>query len=844
MRPRFPVLICAAGLCAAAGAADIRFTSLPTAVRAGDGVKIEFAVSEPAAVEVAIVDAAGSIVRHLAAGLLGPSAPAPLAAGTLQQSLTWDRRDDSGQPVAGAVKARVGLGVSARIEKHLGFDPFTFRGIAALAVSSKGELYVLETQTSYGASSLRVFSREGAYLRTILPYSAKLSPAQTDPIGQLTLPDGTRVPIVYNAHGQNLSPYTSGMKNQTMAFDAQDNLVLFSAVGTMAEHGPPRFILFLDEQGGATAKHGFIGPPLLPARNFMGGVGESYAPYFDHLAVSPDGQFIYVAGSRLDKPRHAVYRLRPTDRELPTSWLGQAQTNGTDEAHFNNPHGIAVDRAGRLYIADRGNDRIVVHAPDGRRLGQFPVASPLQLRVHPESGRLYVSSVKTDDRGRIGECALLSFDAFTEGATPKKLAELTGIKGGMVMALDGSSTPPRLWLAMNAAFGQDLVPVIDSGDKLEMGKGLGRAGGLRQPMFVSADYPHGKVYVTELSNSQRQLDIGGGPMKIFPKGGEAVADRSGAVHIIEGFPPRVFLYRYDVDGKPLNYPGTNSNHIGPITTASKGPNVGFRGHTFAANGDIYILEMSFYGDGRVNVYGPDGTLKKENLITHLPNGSTGIAVDRAGNVIVGTNIKPTAQPYPADFMGVLPKQGWVWWRKPQPAPWNRTYYNPYLYHWGMAFKFPPAGGAFFRNFKEVGGGGAPPMEIPKEATLYSVGYLNGLVGVLGALWGFQGYGPVAATNLDWGDPSCVCMGARLCVDDFGRVFVPDPFRFAVNVLDANGQLLGRIGRYGNADDPGIALAWGGYASWSADHLFVGDTANRRVSMIAVEPAQAKIVDLP
>lgn len=819
------------------------FTQLPIAIREGTNVRITFAVNEPTPIEVAIIDGNGEIVRHLAAGMLGPNAPEPFVPNSLRQSLIWDRADDSGKTVPGAVKVRVGIGISARLEKYIGFDPYTFRTIVGLAVSPRGELYVLDTQSTYGASSIRVYDREGKYLRTLMPYSAQLTAEETEPIGQLKFPDGKRLPIVYNAHGQNLNPYSSGMKHQTMIFDAKTNLVFFSAVGTIVEHGPPRFILFMNERGGAGKDYGYIGPPLQKARNFLGGAGEGGTAYFEHVAVSPDGQFLYVSGSRMDKPRHVVYRLRPTDKEFPTPWLGELDKPGDDDAHFNAPHGIAVDRSGRIYIADRANNRVVIHASDGKRIGHFPVFDPLQVQVHPTSGHIYVSTQKTDERGRPLSFGVLKFEAFKEGRQPRQLAELSGGKGPVVMALDPTSTPTKLWLAVNAAFGQDLVPVTDTGEKLEVGKGLGRLGGLRQPMFISADMKRGKLYVTELANAQRQFDLAAGEMKIFPKGGEAVADREGVVYIIEGYPPNVYLYRYDSEGKPLNYPGTDSNKAGPINTASKGPNVGFRGHCIAPTGDIYILEMSFYGDGRVNAYGPDGKLKKEDLITHIPNGSTGIAVDRMGNVIVGPNIKSGEQPYPADFMPLLPPQSWVWWRRHRPEPWDRTYYNAYLYHWGMVFQFPPTGGGFYRDFKEVGQQGAPPMEIPKDAVVYRVGYLNGNVGVVGAKWGFHGYGPVAATNLNWGDPSCVCMGARMSVDDFCRVFVPDPFRFAVNVLDSKGNLLGRIGQYGNADDPDLSFAWGAYTACSGDRLFVGDTSNRRVAMIAVESAQSLIADV-
>ena len=43
----------------------------------GKRVKISFAVDQPTDVEVAVVDARGKVVRHLAAGMLGGKAPPP-----------------------------------------------------------------------------------------------------------------------------------------------------------------------------------------------------------------------------------------------------------------------------------------------------------------------------------------------------------------------------------------------------------------------------------------------------------------------------------------------------------------------------------------------------------------------------------------------------------------------------------------------------------------------------------------------------------------------------------------------------------------------------------------------
>ena len=71
-------------------AAQIEFKAAPTAARQGDQVKVTFALEAPADIEVAILNAKGKVVRHLAAGVIGTGAkpPAPLRPG-LNQTLTY-----------------------------------------------------------------------------------------------------------------------------------------------------------------------------------------------------------------------------------------------------------------------------------------------------------------------------------------------------------------------------------------------------------------------------------------------------------------------------------------------------------------------------------------------------------------------------------------------------------------------------------------------------------------------------------------------------------------------------------------------------------------------------------
>ncbi len=156
------------------------FSSKPQAVKSGDRATVRFALSGPTDVEVAIVDAGGKVVRHLAAGVLGGAKPppAPLMDG-LAQVVEWDGKDDFGKPVAAAgLKARVRLGTGVKFGRFIGEDPYNFGKVVAAVADEDGNLYVMGFggQLNQGHMCLRVFNKDGRYLREILPFPADLPP--------------------------------------------------------------------------------------------------------------------------------------------------------------------------------------------------------------------------------------------------------------------------------------------------------------------------------------------------------------------------------------------------------------------------------------------------------------------------------------------------------------------------------------------------------------------------------------------------------------------------------------------------------------------------------------------
>ena len=117
----------------------------------------------------------------------------------------------------------------------------------------------------------------------------------------------------------------------------------------------------------------------------------------------------------------------------------------------------------------------------------------------------------------------------------------------------------------------------------------------------------------------------------------------------------------------------------------------------------------------------------------------------------------------------------------------------------------------------------------------------------GALWAYGGIVGQSA-----GD--CRCNHTRHDMDFFARSWVPANQCFSVMVLDANGNRIARLGRYGNVDDTetdrkqrrgdGIRLAWPRAVAVSDKALYVADTANRRVLRAVLSYAVGQTVPLP
>jgi hypothetical protein len=181
---------------------QLSFVKAPTFTGSGSSWTVSFEVNQTTDVEVSIVNTAdSSVVRHLAAGVLGPNAPSPFAKNSLSQSLSWNGKDDLGNTVSntGSLSARVRAGMSVSLNQTVGENPYIFGSsqrcaLMGMAQDETGALYIYGIHGSLAATTMRKFDQNGHYIQTIFPYPAGLEASRVSAYGVNLWGDGKYSP--------------------------------------------------------------------------------------------------------------------------------------------------------------------------------------------------------------------------------------------------------------------------------------------------------------------------------------------------------------------------------------------------------------------------------------------------------------------------------------------------------------------------------------------------------------------------------------------------------------------------------------------------------------------------
>lgn len=433
----FPAVACNA----AASEADVfkvkreavfEFAKEPVVTRKGDQVSIAFESKGFCDATVAIESPSSQsgkaprILRHLASGVLGPKAPPPFQKNSKKQTLVWDGKDDRGTYVddKDAVVVRVSLGLKPRFERTLFWHPGKKAGsVLTFAPGPKGVAVFFSGRAT---DHLRLFDRDGQYVRTLYPFPAgKLKEVRG--LIRHRFPDGVELPIKPNwqqssflMSGSNCTTPTyrngtySGYRPRKTELPGSAGYAVAMANEKIALVGRRLSRLAVDGTSGGLNLHGpdvsfqdkttHFSPDARRGEDVLKRVNAK------RIAFSPDGRWLYLTRYNETRPgsfgrviwRNMVMKIRcDQDDAKPEIFAGTPEPADGD-GKFNMPADVACDSQGRVYVADHLNDRVQVFSADGKRVKSIPIKRPAGIDVHHKTGEIFVFSWALPLAGKTG----------------------------------------------------------------------------------------------------------------------------------------------------------------------------------------------------------------------------------------------------------------------------------------------------------------------------------------------------------------------------------------------------------------------------------------------------------
>jgi hypothetical protein len=872
---RMPLLACAcivslAGLLSQAG--DVSFTARPKVVRDGGEVKIAFSVSASTDVEVAVLGADGKAVRHLAAGVLGATnaPPLPLKPG-LAQELTWDGKDDFGKAAANApFRVRVRAGMGAKLGRMIGQDPYIFGGVDGMVVGDDGNLYVsgFSGPANECQKTIRVFSPEGEFLRTVLPFPANLPTGAMKDVARWDEDAKSWRPRNLNILNPEFYNSNNGYADYQLVAASQSGGVILVSRDQVYRLSPDGSI------PGAAFASGQKPWPVFDAKDAN---NNHYGHPFHYHAgpviftASPDGRYLFLSGPYPNKenqkrvsekfPMGGVFRMKLDGTEemklfasIPATFDGPWSKDGARNYGACGPvHGLCADSKGNVYITDREKNRVVVFDEGGREIGEIAVKNPDLVAVHPKTGAIYVIRRFCNGWGT-HSMILDKFASFEKGATAVASFAQFNINNAPRMVVTVSGEKTLLWFAGTALAdaklargetGKGLLAMEDKGTEfvvlpLTCGPKPGAQSDFAR---IATDPLREEVYVSNGENLLYRYNGDTGEGGLLTKGGQPfyapdlTVGYDGLLYVRSGDGYSGPLERVTRDLEPVPFPSIGSNVLYPIYGrygigfCEKGVGVGPDGKVY----DCWMYDFAKYfvsgwDEGGLPLKGkymtdkmkaskpvyaevklPDERKITSAIVGPIPADNGGVRVDLQGNIYVGMRLLPKGYVAPAGF---------------EQAP----DYNGFV---GSVVKFRPAGGTVVGIPDGVPvDTNAPRMETTRSGTV-----------VEGAVAMYPGVAPFSGGGYGGNSSCCVCRVGRFDLDRYGRLALPNVVSTSIRMVDNAGNTICEFGQYGNfdsqwlpdggsqkplVDTPAIPFCWPTGVGLTEKSAYVCDTYNRRV----------------
>ena len=386
-------------------------------------------------------------------------------------------------------------------------DPHARGIIWDLAVNEKtGELYVLSDPRPFReAPELRVFDRQGDYLRTIMPLNPTLPHSSVRDLCRRTAREGETelaIPLMFETCAGSLSMYGSWWHHpQKIAVAPDGDLIMANIYRGVLWRMKPDGSLPLE---GWTSTYNSGRNEPFESTNWTQGLLmvpdlKNYMPFaslrYPYLCFAPDGILYISAGqSSLPTKRYAYYwevsaqetsyhwDVSPEEARGAQVWKCRMHAGVKVEKQnsfggFAEPSGLALD-GNHLIVADAGNNRLQVLGEDGRRSASIthyehkgekhPIYDPTALAIDAERN-LYVlvgSEKRPKEQGSERSLPLMKREvvdaARKPSGTPRKLIKLKSWEEPELMAVSGPLDPEVLQVTVDAGVSPPLVWVANA----------------------------------------------------------------------------------------------------------------------------------------------------------------------------------------------------------------------------------------------------------------------------------------------------------------------------------------------------------------------------------------------
>lgn len=585
---------------------------------------------------------------------------------------------------------------------------------------------------------------------------------------------------------------------------------------------------------------------------------------------------------------------------------------GSGPDQLNTPSSVDTDSHGNVYVSDFWNDRIQVFSPDGKLLKSITTTKPAKVAVHKITGEIYVFSyglngvpakiqLETKYNPHAVEKTLSVFSAYPESKNiSKEPFPLNLVSTSCQIALDSWTKTPAIWLAQTQAqqseqdiaiwgrhVNNDPTPWLKGIIRLEKVDGkwqeVDNFGARTAKQIARPKPPAWNIQQLYFNPKIKKLYIGeadsGPTTKAFTELLEVDPETGASKRIKLPYNPMDIAFdidgliymrtmsvlgRYNLDlmkevpfdygaerdkvGQDGGIGGTSANLVSAINLpATNAVCYHQGGMDVNAQGDILVAchnrttmtksniaqshaELKAYAEykptnypGRLisstsvclHIWDKQGKLKVEDALPGCPQ-TDGVFLDVNGNVYVMAT--------PARSIN------------------GKTLDD------GMSstiLKYKAKKGNFLTTMSSE-------IALPVDQKPNKPHDIRGLW-AMNAEWMYGGVGFGGFNSSLSG--GCACWFARFKLDYFARSIAPEVVQYSVAVLDTNGNLITRIGRYGNLDSAGpkskeplggdeVGLFHPCFVATHTDRrIFISDIGNERIVSVKLGYYTEKILPI-